>query len=118
MANELLSTIARLDFVEEGLQEFVLDNFSDERMFPFSESLIDLMVQSCKNLTKLHLTSMKTLSDESRNDFERLFIGIVKAGAQLRDIDIQCLGVSEEQGQRMIESCITEQLTTITHLNM
>ena len=44
MANELLSTIARLDFVEEGLQEFVLDNFSDERMFPFSESLIDLMV--------------------------------------------------------------------------
>ena len=51
---------------------------------------------------------MKTLSDESRNDFERLFIGVVKAGAQLQDIDIQCLGVSEEQGQRMIESCITE----------
>ena len=96
IANELLSTIAKLDFVEEGLQEFMLDGFKDERIFPLSEVLINLMVQSCKNLAKLHITGMKSLSDEARNDLVNLFIGVVKAEAQLKDIDILGLSVSEE----------------------
>ena len=87
-------------------------------MFPLSEELINLLVFRCKNLTKLHITNMKSLSDEARNDLAKLFIGTVKAGAQLKDIDITTFGVSREQGYEMIESCINHELKTITNLSM
>ena len=64
----LFETLADLDFAEEGLQEIILNYWTDETMFPLYGPLISGLAQQCYKLQKLHVTDMYNLANSARKD--------------------------------------------------
>ena len=64
----LFETLADLDFAEEGLNEVILNYWTDETMFPLYPPLISGLAGQCSKLQKLHVTDMYNLSNEARKD--------------------------------------------------
>ena len=69
------------------LQELTLSSFS-QTIFPLDAQIWKQFVKQCRQVNKLHVTSMAVLTKEARKDVSKVVIDIVQQGAPVNDLSL------------------------------
>ena len=108
VCSSLVNSLAAILIAQQRagrLEELSFSSFS-QTVFPLEPQIWKQFVKQCRQVSKLHVTSMAVLTKEARKDIAKVVIDIVQQGAQITDLSLQWFGQDKEGAQEQIRPII------------